>query len=1167
MSNVNVGAHRGASFVTVNNEQPNLNNARQLADSADVAFTTTATQISGALTTTGVTPGAYANPDSVTVDSKGRITGIVAGALKALAATLIIAGAGLTGGGSLAADRTLNVIANADASIVVNADDIQVGVLATDAQHGVRGGGTQHANAVAAGAAGFMTGADKTKVDALPGAGATTDSTLRWSGTAWVENAAVLASATVLGPAVDGAVDLGTDLLRFGDAYTDVLYVAGGVVGATSIADDINLGDGTTVDVGINGYTTTGGSFHIIASDTLGGSQGRLTYQHSSSNTWWFYAGSGLRMGMHSTALFSTTTGAMDLGTDVVRWGSGFIDTMYVGGASSGDGGTAADNLVIGDGLANYGATIFVPNTGIARWGTVDVAGAGGAIRGGMQYNHSGDIFITIAGGTAVTSTISSSFAPFTDGDKDLGVTGTRWDNIYGTTLYLAGGELVDGVTGSSDIVIGDGSGEVGITFYTNPAGTGSNGISWTDDGAGTSSGRIEYDQANTRFFVETNGTLRLIADNGKLYPGAASYDLGASFQAFDQSWINNLHLGGATSAHAVTGGGDLVIGAIEAVDHGLTIVTGTTNTGAVHFTDTTGDVVVGAIEYDHNLTRFEWTVQGSSEMYLSTGRLSPISDGGLSLGATTTRWVDLWLTGDATIGDQVHIGDPVLNLTGPITAVGTQGMVIVSDSETNTTEKFSRWGVNHYDNAELPAAFAVVRSGSSTNQVTIGGGTSSFNAATVINFNTAANTTTASGTLRGSISSTGLWTIGANGVSVAHEMFGASLTLTSELTDATQKLFALLGRPYTNSDGTWETLVNVGSSGANTLYVGGTGGRGATSLQFWTSPTPATVGGSLAGHFDAVGDFNVVNQLLIAGAAFDDANALADDVIIGDGIGDYGLSIFTGTTSTGYIMFNDTIGGAQGIIQYDQNAHEMSFAANITAKITISETALFPATTGIDFGKSANGFEYGFFAETSTPPTTVAGDGAIWAQDDDPNTLMYKDDDGFIHPLSLMETVDLPVAVLTAPSSGAPAANTGGEDLPTRDYDPAPAGTETMYGEFTLPRTYSGNGLTFRVRYFGSAANGASQKVRLDAAFQRSNDAQDMTTASFAAAQSVSDTPHATANFANTADVAFTNAQLDGLLAGESARIKLSRDTAHGDDNYAGDARLWKIQVLENAA
>lgn len=66
----------------------------------------------------------------------------------------LTAGAGLTGGGDLTADRTFDVVANADGSIVVNANDIQVGVLANDAQHGNLGGGLLHA-VFTTGAAGF----------------------------------------------------------------------------------------------------------------------------------------------------------------------------------------------------------------------------------------------------------------------------------------------------------------------------------------------------------------------------------------------------------------------------------------------------------------------------------------------------------------------------------------------------------------------------------------------------------------------------------------------------------------------------------------------------------------------------------------------------------------------------------------------------------------------------------------------------------------------------------------------------------------------------------------------------------------------------------------------------------------------------------------------------
>lgn len=99
------------------------------------------------------------------IDANGNT--LVASSTSVQGSRVLTAGAGLTGGGDLTADRTFNVIANADGSIVVNADDIQVGVLATDAQHGGRGGGGLHAAAVSGGANGFFLGTDKARLDAM----------------------------------------------------------------------------------------------------------------------------------------------------------------------------------------------------------------------------------------------------------------------------------------------------------------------------------------------------------------------------------------------------------------------------------------------------------------------------------------------------------------------------------------------------------------------------------------------------------------------------------------------------------------------------------------------------------------------------------------------------------------------------------------------------------------------------------------------------------------------------------------------------------------------------------------------------------------------------------------------------------------------------------------
>lgn len=70
------------------------------------------------------------------------------------------------GDGLVKTGNTIDAVANADGSIVVNPNDIQVGVLATDAQHGSRGGGAQHPVATVV-IAGFMSSSDKTKLDGV----------------------------------------------------------------------------------------------------------------------------------------------------------------------------------------------------------------------------------------------------------------------------------------------------------------------------------------------------------------------------------------------------------------------------------------------------------------------------------------------------------------------------------------------------------------------------------------------------------------------------------------------------------------------------------------------------------------------------------------------------------------------------------------------------------------------------------------------------------------------------------------------------------------------------------------------------------------------------------------------------------------------------------------
>lgn len=92
----------------------------------------------------------------------------------------------------------------------------------------------------------------------------------------------------------------------------------------------------------------------------------------------------------------------------------------------------------------------------------------------------------------------------------------------------------------------------------------------------------------------------------------------------------------------------------------------------------------------------------------------------------------------------------------GQLTIVGTDGKLIVSDNDTNVTNKISRWGGLHYTTAEEPQSGMLLQSTSTDNFVKIGGGTNNYNAATEIAFFTASDNTTLTGTERMVIDSAG---------------------------------------------------------------------------------------------------------------------------------------------------------------------------------------------------------------------------------------------------------------------------------------------------------------------------------------------------------------------------------------------------------------------------
>jgi hypothetical protein len=194
----------------------------------------------------------------------------------------IVAGNGLTGGGDFSADRTLNVAAHADGSIVVSANDVQVGVLATDAQHGNRGNGSLHST-FSASAAGFA-----------PASGGGTTNFLRADGT-W--------AAPGGGGSIDGAG--ATDRIAYwSDA--DTLTSSAGL---TFASDTLSVTKTVSVSATAAGDTAT-----TQISNSTGGDV--LLMAHGSS-----VAGTrfGQTLAQSTEILMQAGTGSFLLGTFAAR--------------------------------------------------------------------------------------------------------------------------------------------------------------------------------------------------------------------------------------------------------------------------------------------------------------------------------------------------------------------------------------------------------------------------------------------------------------------------------------------------------------------------------------------------------------------------------------------------------------------------------------------------------------------------------------------------------------------------------------------------------------------------------------------------------------------------------------------------------------------------------
>lgn len=131
----------------------------------------------------------------------------------------------------------------------------------------------------------------------------------------------------------------------------------------------------------------------------------------------------------------------------------------------------------------------------------------------------------------------------------------------------------------------------------------------------------------------------------------------------------------------------------------------------------------------------------------------------------------------------------------------------------------------------------------------------------------------------------------------------------------------------------------------------------------------------------------------------------------------------------------------------------------------------------------------------------------------------------------------------------------------PVLDFDGAT--NESAVFTAIMPRHYAGGGVTVYIHYAMSTET--SGDIDWDVAFERIGDQQqDIDSDGFAAVQSVDNTTvPGTSGLVDIVSVAFTDgAQMDSVAAGESFRLKITRDAA--SDTSTGDAELVAIEIKE---
>jgi len=362
-----------------------------------------------------------------------------------------------------------------------------------------------------------------------------------------------------------------------------------------------------------------------------------------------------------------------------------------------------------------------------------------------MRIDAGGSVLI----GKTTPTDLHNTWNHLIIGEKGAIISQNGAGGINGITL--ADNAYIDADTGNYAYQTADAASKItqtgGVITFAN-AGSGSAGA------ALTLTERLRIDSSGN-VIVQDGGELRVVRSSQSNYT-AIYTDTGDS-TIINNSWANKKLVLNRDGNVGIGETSPSSILHISVADH----TQGSDGRAIRIDNDTTGRFGVIGVDDLENMYLWNGTNNTTGNIQLYTG------------GGTGTERVRLNSAGHLAVSKKATVGggvtatspDAVFTVQDSGATVGQITAVFGADGNTNTltnsTPKETRIGIPHYNTAEEPAALIYAESTSSINRIIIGGGSSRMNAATDIQFRTASNTTTQTGTECMRISSSGNVAIG----------------------------------------------------------------------------------------------------------------------------------------------------------------------------------------------------------------------------------------------------------------------------------------------------------------------------------------------------------------------------------------------------------------------